>query len=104
MLTHEYDDYSSSCEGDVTDSTDSDEITFDKLLTESNLDRQPAASKDLIKDTPTLKTPITGSYLGKRLRQSESGPTDMRPVVTEPLDITENPFNTVPSTENPIVT
>ena len=38
MLTHEYDDYSSSCEGDVTDSTDSGEITFNKLLTESNLD------------------------------------------------------------------
>ena len=32
MLTHEYDDYSSSCEGDGTDSTDSDEITFSKLL------------------------------------------------------------------------
>ena len=30
-LIHEYDDYSSSCEGDGTDSTDSDE--FKKLLT-----------------------------------------------------------------------
>ena len=28
----------------------------------------------------------------------------MRPVVTEPLAITENPFNTVPLTENPIFT
>ena len=28
----------------------------------------------------------------------------MRPVVTEPLAITENPFNTEPLTENPIVT
>ena len=81
MLTREYDDYSSSCEGDVTNSTDSDEITFNKLLTESNLDKRPAARKDPIKDTPTLKTPITESYLGKRLRQSESGPTDMNPVV-----------------------
>ena len=32
MLTHKCDDYSSFCEGDVTDSTDSDEITFNKLL------------------------------------------------------------------------
>ena len=70
ILTNEYDDYSLSCEGDVTDSIDSDEITFNKLLTESNLDKNPAARKDPIKDTPTLKTPITGSYLGKRLRQS----------------------------------
>ena len=66
MLTHKYDDYSSSCEGDGTDSTDSDE--FKKLLTESgfdlclvdmeNLDKKPAARKDPIKDTPTLKAPI----------------------------------------------
>ena len=70
ILIHEYDDYSSSCEGDVTDSTDSDEITFNKLLlTKSDLDKRPAARKDPIKDTPTLKTPITGSYLGKILRQ-----------------------------------
>ena len=69
-----------------------------------NLDKKPAARKDPIKYTPTLKAPITESYLGKRLSQSESGPTDMRPVVTEPLSITENPFNTVPLTENPIVT
>ena len=70
MLTHEYDDYSSSCEGDVTDLTGSDEITFNKLLIESNLDKNPAARKDPIKDTPTLKTPITGSYHGKVLCQS----------------------------------
>ena len=30
---HEYDDYSASCEGDATDSTEPDE--FNKLLTES---------------------------------------------------------------------
>ena len=88
-LIHEYDDYSASCEGDGTDSTDSDELN--KLLTESdldicladmeNLDKKPAARKDPIKYTPTLKTPITEYYLGKRIRQSESGPTDMRPVV-----------------------
>ena len=35
-LIHEYDDYSASCEGDGTDSTESDE--FNKLLTESDLD------------------------------------------------------------------
>ena len=68
MLIHEYDDYSSSCEGDGTDSTDSDE--FKKFLIESdldiclidmeNLDKRPAARKDPIKDTPTLKAPITG--------------------------------------------
>ena len=112
MLIHEYDDYSLSCEGDGTDSTDSDE--FKKLLTEidlgcclvdmENLDKKPAARKYPIKDTPTLKAPITGCYLGKRLRQSESGPTDMRLVVREPLTITENPFNPEPLTENPIVT
>ena len=91
-LIHEYDDYSSFCERDGTDSIDSDE--FKKLLTESgldiclvdmeNLDKKPAARKDPIKDTPTLKAQITGSYLGKRLHKSESGPTDMIPVVREP--------------------
>ena len=51
-----------------------------------------------------MKAPITESYLGKILLQSESGRTDMRPVVTDPLAITENPFNTEPLTENSIVT
>ena len=74
-----------------------------------NLDKKPAARKDPIKDTPTLKAPITISYLGKRLRQSESERTDMipvdiRPVGTEPLAITENPFNTEILNKNPIVT
>ena len=63
-----------------------------------NLDKKPASRKDPIKDNPTLNAPIRESYPEKRLRQSESGPTDMRPVVTEPLAITENPFNTVPIT------
>ena len=67
-----------------------------------NLDKKPASRKDPIKDTPNLKAPITESYLGKRLRQSESGPTDIRPVIREPLTITENPFNPEPLTENPI--
>ena len=111
-LTHEDDDYSSSWKGDavgfaaVTDSSDSGKITFNTPVTESDLDKKPAARKEPIKDTPTLKTPITGSYLGKILSQSESGPTDMSPVVTEPLTLTENPFNPEPLTltENPVVT
>ena len=73
------------------------------------MDKKPAARKDPIKDTPSLKAPITKSHPGKRLRQSESEPTDMIPVdmrsvVTESLAITDNPFDTVTLTENPIVT
>ena len=103
-LIHEYNDYSASYQGNGTDTTVSEE--FNKLLTESDLDiclidmktldKKPAARKDPIKYTPTLKAPATKAYLGKRLCQSESGPTDMRPVITEPLAITENPFNTEP--------
>ena len=66
----------------VTYSSDSGEITFKIPVNESDMDKKPAARQEPIKDTPTLKTPITGSYLGKRLIQSESGPTDMSPVVT----------------------
>ena len=119
-LINEYDEYSESCEGDGTDSTVSYELN--KLSTESdlydldsclidmeNMDKNPAASKDPIKDIPTLKAPITKSYLGKILRQSESEPTymrpiDTRPVITEPLALNENPFNTEYLTESPIVT
>ena len=109
-LTHEDDDYSLTWKGDavgftaVTDSRDSGEISFKIPVTESDQDKKPAARKDPIKDTPTLKTPIKGSYLGKRLRQSGSGPTDMSQVVTEPLTLTENPFNPELLTENPVVT
>ena len=87
------------------DSSDSGKITFNIPVTESDLDKNPAARKEQIKDTTTLKTPITGSYIGKRLCQSESGPTDMSPVVIEPLTLTENPFNPEPLTltENPVV-
>ena len=64
-----------------------------------NMDKKPAARKDPIKDTPSLKAQIKKSYLGKRLRQSEIEPTDMipvdmRPVVTESLAITDNTFDT----------
>ena len=109
-LTHEDNDYSSSWKGDavgfaaVTDSSGSGKITFNIPVTESDLDKKPAARKEPTKNTPTLKAPITGSYLGKRLRQSESGPTGMIPVVTETLALTENPFNPEPLTDNPLIT
>ena len=35
-----------------------------------------------IKDTKTIKEPIKGSHLGKRVCHSEYGPTNMDPVVT----------------------
>ena len=69
---NEYDEYSVSCEGDGTDSAVSDELN--KILTEGdldelnsclidmeNMDRKPAANNDPIKDTPSLKEPITKS-------------------------------------------
>ena len=79
------------------------------LIEIENMDRKPAAQFDPMKDTPSLKEPITKSYLGKILRQSEIEPTDMipvdmRPVVTEYLAVTDNPFDTETLTENPIVT
>ena len=52
----------------VTDSSDSDE--------------NPAARKEPITDTQTLKTPIKGSHLGKRVCHSENGSTDMDPIFT----------------------
>ena len=53
----------------VTDSSDSDE--------------NPAARKEPITDTQTLKEPIKESHLGKRVCHSDGGSTDMDPVVTE---------------------
>ena len=103
ILTQKDDDYSSPWKGDavglnaVTNSIDSGEITFKIPVTESDLDKKPAAIQEPIKDTPTLKAPITGSHLGKRLCLSASGPTDMSPVVTknpDPLTLTENPVVT----------
>ena len=58
-----------------------------------NMDRKPASKEDPIKDTPSLKEPITKSYLGKRLLQSESEPVDMRPI-HQLSSITDNPFDT----------
>ena len=66
-LTHEDDDYILSWKGyavgfaAVADSSDSGEISFKMPVTESDLDKKPAARKEPIKDTSTLKTPITGS-------------------------------------------
>ena len=119
ILINEYDEYSVSCEGDGTDSAVSDELN--KLLTESdfddldsclidmdNMDRKPVERNDPIKDTPSLKAPITKYYLGKRLCQSESELTDMIPVDMRPIhqlsSITDNPFDTETLTENPVVT
>ena len=68
------------------------------------MDKKPAEKIDPIKDTPSLKEPITTSYLGKRLCQSESElPVDMRPI-HQFLSISKNPFTTETLTENPVVT
>ena len=48
----------------------------------SDSDKKPAARKEPIKDTQTIKEPIKGSRLGKRVRHSIDGPTDMNPVIT----------------------
>ena len=53
----------------VTDSSDSGKITF-------------ATRKEPIKNTQTSKEPIKGSHLGKIVHHSESGSTEMDPVVT----------------------
>ena len=88
ILTQEDDDYNLPWKGDavgfaaVTNSSNSREINFKIPATESDLDKNPAARKEPIKDTPILKAPITGYHLGKRLCQSASGPTYMNPVVT----------------------
>ena len=79
ILTQEDDDYKSPRKEDalglnaVTNSSDLGEITF----------KNPAARKEPIKDTQTLKEPIRGSHLGKRVLHSESGSTDMDSVVIE---------------------
>ena len=79
ILTQEDDNYKSPWKGYATglnavmNSSDSGEITF----------KNPAAKKEPIKDTQTLKEPIRRSHLGKRVRQSESGSTEMEAVVTE---------------------
>ena len=58
-----------SCEVDGTDSAVSDNFWDSCLIDMENMDRKPAAREDPIKDTQSLKAPITKSYLGKRLSQ-----------------------------------
>ena len=82
-LINKYDEYSVSCEGYGTDSVVSGELN--KISTESdsddlnsclidmeNMDRKPAAKNGPIKDTPSLKEPITKSYLGKILSRENA--------------------------------
>ena len=104
-LISEYDEFIQSCEGDGTDAAASEELN--RILTENeldeldscllnmeNMDRKPAAKIDPIKDTTSLKEPITTSYLGKILRQAESElPVDMRPI-HQLSSISKNPFST----------
>ena len=110
-MIDEYGKFSQSCEGD-TDSAASEEIRrilkeneLDKLdsylLNMENMDRKPAAKIDTIKDNPSLNT---SSYLGKRLRQSESElPVHMRPI-HQLSSIIRNTFSTEILTEIPVVT
>ena len=104
ILIDEYDEFSHSCEGD-TDSAAPEALK--RILTENeldeldicllnmeNIDRKPAAKIDPIKDTPSLKEPITTYHLGKRLRQVESElPVDMRPI-HQLSSTSKNPFST----------
>ena len=54
-----------------------------KAVTDSSdLDEKPAARKEPITDTQTLKEPIKGSHLGKKVCHSEGGSTDTDPIVT----------------------
>ena len=61
------DDYKSPWKiKDVTVATGLKLVTYLSVLNE-----KPAARKGTITDTPTLKEPIKGSHLGKRVRHSE---------------------------------
>ena len=85
ILINECDEYSTSCEGDGTDSTVLDKLN--KLLTEidldysesclldmENMDKNPAARKYPIKDIPYLKAPITEYYLEKDVVNQKVNP------------------------------
>ena len=48
----------------------------------SDSDKKPAERNEPIKDTQTIKEPINGSRLGKRISHSIDEPTYMDPVVT----------------------
>ena len=78
ILTQEDDHYKSPCKGDaavlnaVPNSSYSGKITF-------KCDQNPAARKEPIKDTQTLKRPIRGSHLAKEfVSQKVDQPTITR--------------------------
>ena len=72
------DDYKSPWKiKDVTVATGFKMVTYS-----SDSDEKPAARKEPITDTQTLKEPSKGSHLGKRVCHSEDEPTDMDPIVT----------------------
>ena len=48
----------------------------------SDSDEKPAARKEPVTDTQTLKEPLKGYHIGKRVRHSEDGHTNMDPIVT----------------------
>ena len=64
------DDYKSPWK--IKDATGLKVVTYS-----SDLDEKPAARKEPITDTQTLKEPIKGSHIGKRFRHSEDEPTNM---------------------------
>ena len=72
------DDYKSPWENkDAAVATGLRTITYS-----SDLDKKPAARKETITDTQTIKEPIKGSHLGKIIRHSMDGPTNMDPALT----------------------
>ena len=72
------DDYKSPWENkDESVATGLQTVTY---LSDSG--ENPAARKKPITDTQTLKEPIKGSHLGKKVRHSKDGSTDMEPIVT----------------------
>ena len=72
------DDYKSPWDNrDATVATGLRTITYS-----SGSDKKPAARNEPIKDTQTIKEPIKGSHLGKRVFHSIDGPTNMDPIVT----------------------
>ena len=74
----QYNDYKLPCKKkDATVATGLNAITDS-----SDSDEKHAVRKEPITDTQTLKEPIKGSHLGKIVRHSEDGYTDMEPIVT----------------------
>ena len=73
-----YDDYKSPWENkDATVATSLRTITYS-----SDSDKKPAARKEPIQDTQTIKEPIKGPHLVNRVRHSMDGSTNMDPVLT----------------------